>query len=223
MVKSVLATVGIVAIVGGIAVWQIGFFSEKASDVSKQVERATASARVDKAIAKMRDDIASLDGKARKYAAESRKLELSLEREQKEIDQLNEAIKKLSSAAKEAGLPKPSEVTALTEEQGATKLTFGGKSVTGREVYATLERWYDDCQKKSETAQIKRDTVERMRATAEQIKIKKSEMTTELAKLENSVKELEASKDLAKLNAELAEMEASVRGVDAGEIGRAHV
>ncbi len=221
MLKNVLATVGIVAIVGGIAVWQIGFFSEKATDLSKQVERATASARVDKAIAKMRADIVSLDGKARQYTTEARKIELSLEREQKELDQLKEAIEKLSATAKDAGLPKPSEIATLTDEQAATKLTFGGKSVTGREVYATLERWFNDFQKRSNAAQIKTDTIERMRSTAEQIKLKKSEMTDELAKMEGRVKELEASKDLAKLNAELAEMEANVQGVNVGEQGKA--
>ncbi len=67
MVKNILATVGIVAIVAGIAVWQFGFFSDKARDVAQRVDRAAASARVDKAIEAYRNKIATFDEQARKY------------------------------------------------------------------------------------------------------------------------------------------------------------
>ncbi len=191
------------------------------SAAKRHLTRETAHARVDMAMGKMQAEIASLDGKERQYTTEARKIELSLAREQKEIAKLKEAIAKLSATAKAAGLPKPSEIASLTSEQAATTLTFDDKRVTGREVYATIERWFIDLQKRTEKAKTKMETINRMRSTAEQMKLKKSEMTDELAKMEGRVKELEASKDLAKLNVELAEVEANVKGVNVGESGKA--
>lgn len=221
MLKSILATVGIVAVVGGIAVWQIGFFSDQALDVKKQVERATASAKIDKVVSDLRSSIASLDEKARHYNIEARKLELVWEREKKTVDQLKEAIDKLSAAAKEAGLPKPSSVLDLTDEQRAVTLTFNGKTVGATEIYKLLADWFDQYKVKADSLEMRKQTIDRLRESSEQIKSKKGEMTAELAKLESRVKELESAKDLAKINAELAEMEASVNGVDAGDSGKA--
>ncbi len=206
----------IIAIVANFAA-----FHKMVSDFMLNLNRETASVRVEKAIAKMRADIESLDKKALKDTTDARAIESSLEREQKELDKIKEAIKKLSATAKDAGLPKPSRIATLTAEQAATKLTFGRKCITGSDVYATLERWVSDFEKRSNAAQMKTDAVERMRSIAKQIETKKSEMADALAKMEGRIKELEASKDVAKLNAELAEMEACVQGVNVGESGKA--
>ena len=50
MIKNILATLGILAVVAGIAVWQFGFLSDQAAQMSKKVDRATAAARASKAI-----------------------------------------------------------------------------------------------------------------------------------------------------------------------------
>jgi len=221
MAKNILATVGIVAIVAIIAVWQFGFFADKAKDVSKQVERATASARIEKSIANLKSEIDGLDEKARKYRVEARTYELALEREQAAINELKSAAKKLGSVAKAAGLPKPSESRELSEEQKAIQLTFGSKNISGTEVYSILERWTIDLKQKEEIAEQKRKTIEGMRAVVDKIQERKGEMSLELAEMTSRVKELVAAKDVAKLNAILAEMEASVGGMVVGKTGEA--
>ncbi|MBQ9874566.1 MAG: hypothetical protein IJM30_08880 [Thermoguttaceae bacterium] len=221
MIKNALTAIGIVAIVGAIAVWQFGFFSQKAGEIKTQVERATASARVDKAIADLRANIAGLDEKARSYRVEARKLELSWERERALADKTKEAMRKLSAAMKSAGLPKPSERDSLTEEQGNLTFQFNGKSITACEAYPLLDQWLADVQAKEKVASEKKSAIDRMRAVAERVLEKKEAMTLELAKMETRVKELESARDLSKLDAELATMEASVEGVDVGESGKA--
>lgn len=219
--KSILATLGIVAVVAGVAVWQFGFFSEKAQDVANQVKRSTASARVESAISTYRAKIDDLDGKARKYNVDARKLELAWERENEAVEQLKEAVVRLASAAKNAGLPKPSEALELTDEQRAVTLPFGNKTIAAPEIYTTLERWVDNLKTKETVANQKKDAVDRLRSVAEQLQAKKGAMTAELAKLEGRVKELEAARDVAKINAELATIEASVNGIEAGDSGKA--
>jgi len=221
MTKTILAIIGGVAIVAIIGVCQFGFFAVKAKDVTTQVERATASARVDKSIDDLKDEIDGLDAKARQYRVDARAYELALEREQSEIDRTKSAAKELCAAAKDAGLPKPSESATLTEEQAAVRLTFGAKSLTGREVYSTLERWTTDLKQKEAIVAQKKRTINGMCAVVRKIEEKKGEMSLQLAKMQTRVKELESAKDLAKLNAELAEMEASVAGIAAGKSGEA--
>jgi len=221
MTKTILAIIGGVAVVAIIGVCQFGFFSDKAKEVAKEVERATASARVDKSINDLKDEIAGLDAKARQYRVDARAYELALEREQAEIDKTKSAAKELCAAAKAAGLPKSSESDALTEEQAAVRLTIGVKSLTGREVYSTLERWATDLKQREAIVAQKKQTIDGMRAVVQKIEEKKGETTLQLAKMQTRVKELESAKDLAKLNAELAEMEASVAGIAAGKSGEA--
>lgn len=221
MMKNVLATVGIVAVVAGIAIWQFGFFSNKAREVKTQVDRAAAFARVEKSISDLKADVDSLDDKTREYNVKARKLEYSWEREQETIDNLREAIVKLSAAAREQGLPKPSESSLMTDEQKAVTLSFNGKTIDAVGVYTTLESWALDLKTKEKVAAEKKETIDRMRAVATQFVEKKSAMELEIAKMEGRVRELEAAKDVAELNAELAEMEASVNGVAAGESGKA--
>jgi len=221
MTKTILAVIGGVAVVAIVGVCQFGFFADKAKDVTKQVERATASARVEKSIDDLKAEIDGLEAKARQYRVDSRGYELALEREQAEIDKTKSAAKELCAAAKAVGLPKSSESATLTEEQAAVRLTFGSKTLTGREVYSTLERWATDLKQKEAIVAQKKKTIDGMRAVVQKIEEKKGEMTLQLAKMQTRVKELESAKDLAKLNAELAEMEASVAGIAAGKSGEA--
>lgn len=221
MIKSVLATLGILAVVGGIAVWQFGFLSEQATQMSKKVDRATAAARANKAISETKAKIGHLDEQARTYRVDARTLELAWEREQEAIAKLEAAMKALATAAKEAGLPSPSERDALTDEQKKIGLKFGDKTVSADEVYSTLDRWNVDLKQKRSIAEQKKTTFERTRAVAEQLAKKKGEMELTVAKLEGRLKELETAKDLAAVNAELASMEANVEGVDVGELGAA--
>lgn len=221
MLKSILATLGILAVVGGIAIWQFGFLSEQAAKTSKAIDRATAAARASKAISETKAKIARMDERSRQYRVDARTLELAWEREQESITNLEEAMRKLAAAAKEAGLPSPSERGSLTDEQKATSLAFGGKKVAADEVYSTLDRWNADLKQKRSVAEQKKATFERTRSVAEQILKKRSEMELTVAKLEGRLKELETAKDLAAANAELASMEANVEGVDVGELGAA--
>ncbi|MBQ2788978.1 MAG: hypothetical protein IJE97_05020 [Thermoguttaceae bacterium] len=219
MAKTILATLGILAVVAGIAIWQFGFLSEQAAQMSKKVDRATAAARANKAIAETKARIGRMDEQARKYRVDARTLELAWEREQEAIAKLEAAMKALATAAKEAGLPSPSERDALTDEQKAIVLTFGGKKVAAEDVYLTLEKWSAELKQKRSIAEQKKTTFERTRGVAEQIAKKKGEMELAVAKLEGRLKELETAKDMAAVNAELASMEANVEGVDVGELG----
>ena len=221
MFKSVLATLGGVAVVAGIAVWQFGFFSAKTAEVKLQMTRATASARVEKAIAAKRASIESLDEKARNYKVQARKLELSYEREKAEVDKLRDAITKLSEAAKEAGLPKPGDALELTSEQEKTTLEFNGKTITARELYEILPEWFERYKSLRETVEEKEKTINRYRDVAEKLESKKGPMELELAKMESKVKELETERDLARIDNELTEMEASVNDIKAGDAGKA--
>lgn len=221
MVKSVLATLGVLAVVAGIAIWQFGFLSEQATQMSKKVDRATAAARANKAISETKANIGRLDEQARGYRVDARTLELAWEREQEAVAKLEAAMKALATAAKEAGLPSPSERDALTDQQKKIGLTFGGKTVSAVEVYSTLDRWNADLKQKQSIADQKKATFERLRGVADQMAKKKAEMELTVAKLEGRLKELETAKDLAAVNAELASMEANVEGVDVGELGAA--
>ena len=221
MAKNILATLGILAVVAGIAIWQFGFLSDQATQMSKKVDRATAAARANKAISETKAKIGRLDEQARKYRIDARTLELAWEREQEAIAKLEAAMKTLATAAKEAGLPSPSERDALTDGQKKIALAFGGKKVAAVDVYSTLDRWSADLKQKRSIADQKKATFERTRAVAEQIAKKKGEMELTVAKLEGRLKELETAKDLAAANAELAAMEANVEGVDVGELGDA--
>ncbi len=219
--KSVLATLGVLAVVAGIAIWQFGFLSEQAARTSKKIERATAAARANKAIAETKAKIGRLEERARGYRVDARTLELAWEREQEATAKLEAAMKALATAAKDAGLPSPSERDALTDQQKKIGLTFGGKTVSAADVYSTLDRWNADLKQKRSIADQKKATFERLRGVAEQTAKKKGEMELTVAKLEGRLKELETAKDLAAVNAELASMEANVEGVDVGELGAA--
>jgi chromosome segregation ATPase len=219
MLKSILAALGVLAVIGGVAVWQFGFLSDQAEQASKKIDRATAAARAGKAIAETKAKVGQLDEQARKYRIDARALELAWEREQESTAKLEAAMKALATAAKEAGLPSPSERDALTDEQKKIALTFGGKKVDAADVYSTLDRWSADLEQKRSIADQKKATFERMFAVSEQLTKKKGEMEVTVAKLEGRLKELETAKDLASVNAELASMEANVEGVDVGKLG----
>ena len=47
MVRSLLALMGLLAVLGGVGIWQFGFFSGQIEEVSQRIERETAKARAE--------------------------------------------------------------------------------------------------------------------------------------------------------------------------------
>ncbi len=189
-------------------------YSKHTSALKLQTDRVTAHARVKCAIAKMRNEIETLDDKAHRYTMEALMLKLTLERKQKKLDQLKETIEKLSATAKDAGLPKPSKIASLTSEQAAMMLTIGWTSIKAREVYSTIERLFNDLQECSITVQIHADKIEHILSIAEELNTQKNEIIKEIAKMETRVAELGTTKDHMEINVELAKLKTKVKGIN---------
>lgn len=220
MVKGILATVGLLAIIGGVVVWQYNFFSSQTNKIKTDIDRATAVSRAERMISETKAKASGLDEQARKYQIDARTLELAVEREEKNLSVTREAMKSLAQTAKKAGLPKASEQDKMTSEQKKLTLSLGGKSISATDVYPTLARWQAELKHKETISGQKRKMVERMRAVAGQLLEKKTEMDSVINKLEGQLKELEMSRELAKVNMELSKMEANVEGIYSGDYGK---
>jgi chromosome segregation ATPase len=211
MTKNVLALCGLVGLVGGLGIWQFGFFS----DVKEQIERETAVARAQSIVADMEQRANSLTDRARELRIEARKREKAVEREEQQTAKTKQAVILLAKAARESGLPKPS---AASEDDLAKTLAFAGRTLTAAEVYRTLERWQTDAVRSESRLTVTRSMIDRIRTTADSLEAKQSQFVAQVQNTRATLERLELQRDLAALDAELAELGASASGNPAGEL-----
>ncbi len=218
MVRSILAMVGLLALLTGLAVWQFGFFSKKVQEVSLQIERETAVARAEGMIRDTERQAAELTEKARKLRIEARAREIAVERGAEQVEKTRLATAALAKAAREAGLPKPTE--AGPDDLKKT-FTFAGRTLTGAELYQTLERWQTDVQRDERKVSVNAKITDRFRAAADQLEAKQGKMVAAVTDVRAKLEELNMQRDLAQVEKDLAELGANLRGDFAGDLGQA--
>jgi chromosome segregation ATPase len=211
MAKNVMALCGLVALVGGLGVWQFGFFS----DVKEQLERETAVTRAQSIVASMEQRAESLTDRARELRIKARTQEKEVERDEAQTAKTQQAILTLAAAARERGLPKPSAASEADRQQ---TIAFAGRTLTADEVYETLRKWQKAAQTAEDRLKIPRAMIERMRTTADQLEQKQSQFVVQVQATRATLERLEMQRDLAALDAELAELGASASGNPAGEL-----
>lgn len=211
MVKNILVLCGLLILVGGLGYWQFGFFS----DVKQSIERETAVTRAQHMVGNMETQAKGLTERARQLRIRARTQEKEVDRDTQQAEKTKLAIVKLAAAAKEAGLPKPSEAT---DEDRAKTLAFAGRTLTAVEVYSTLTKWQGEARAAEAKLKVPRTMIDRMRTTADLFEQKQSEFLTRIDATRSTLEQLEMQRDLAQLDKELAELGASAAGNPAGEL-----
>lgn len=218
MTRNLLALVGLVALLAGLGVWQFGFLSAKVDEVSTQIERETAVARATAMIRDAERRADDLIEKSRQLRVKARAQELAAERTAATAAKTRQAMTALATAARSAGLPKPSEAG---EAELAKTINFAGRTLTGAEVYRTLERWQADFDRETRRSETTQTMIARIRTAADQLESKQSQMVASVGDVRAKLEELSMQRDLARVETELAELGASVRGEFAGDLGHA--
>ena len=172
MTRNLLALCGLVALVGGLGVWQFELFS----DVKEQLERETAVARAQSIVRDMESRAALLTQRARKLRVKARTQEKEVERDEAQAAKTKKAIATLAQGAKNAGFPKPS---AASEADRQKTMVFCGRTLPAAEVYDTLQRWQQkEFRAAEDRLKIPRRMIDRMRATADQLEEQQSQFVT---------------------------------------------
>lgn len=211
MTKNMLAFVGLVALVGALGIWQFGFFS----NVKEQIERETAVTRAQTIVRDVETRANSLTERARELRIEARTREKAIERDESNAEKTTKAIVALATAARDAGLPKP---TAAGPDDLKKTLAFAGKTLSASEVYRTLERWQTDVRSNVDRLKVTRTMIDRIRSTADQLEQKQTQFLVQVQYTRATLERLELQRDLASLDKELAELGASAGGNPAGEL-----
>lgn len=218
MVRNVLAMIGLLVLVAGLGIWQFGFFSKKVDEVTLQIERETAVARAEGMIRNTERQAAELTEKARKMRIDARAKEIAVARDAEQLQKTRLAMAALAKAAREAGLPKPTEAG---DEALKKTLSFAGRTLSGAELYQTLERWQADVQRDERKVEVLTKISDRMRAAADEYEAKQQKMLAAASNVQARLEELKLQRDLAKVEKELAELGANLRGDFSGDLGRA--
>ncbi len=213
--KSVIAASAVLAALYGTGVVRLDRMFDRARALRKQVDRQTAVARAERMIEDMTNRAAALTGQARNLRIEARTREKALERERERLRRKKEAVLLLAQAARSHGLRKPSQ----QQEKDLGKLVvFGGRQLSGREVYRLLRRWQADVTRLESEVALGEQMIERMRDTAEKLENKRVEWERRIHETAALVERLSAQRDLARINKEIAELGATVDGNPAGEL-----
>jgi len=108
MVRNVLAMVRFIGPwLGGLGVWQFGFFSAKVAEVTTKIERETAVARAQGMIQQTRRRADELLGKSRELRIEARRRELQAERDTEKLDTTRKESKPSPPRPAQADSPSP--------------------------------------------------------------------------------------------------------------------
>ena len=213
--KSVIAASAVLAALYGTGVVRLDRMFDRARALRKQVDRQTAVARAERMIEDMTNRAAALTGQARNLRIEARTREKALERERERLRRKKEAVLLLAQAARSHGLRKPSQ----QQEKDLGKLVvFGGRQLSGQDVYRLLRRWQADVTRLESEVALGEQMIERMRDTAEKLENKRVEWERRIHETAALVERLSAQRDLARLNKEIAELGATVDGNPAGEL-----
>lgn len=218
--KTIFTTIGLLAVIILVSVWQYGFFNKQMNNAMKKLDRATAVQRAEKMI---RDTQAKADGmndRSRELKIEARSMEIGLERQQEDLAKSESAYKQMAAALKAAGLPKPSEMGTLTDEQKKTPIVFAGKSGTAADAYRQVAKWKAEYDQKKSVLDSKRKLVDARNKIANQMLDKQKEMYAYIEKIQTQLAQLDTQREVAEINKELAELGATVEGVNSGDLGK---
>ena len=218
--RTIFATIGILAVILGIVIWQFGFFSKQVNDITKKIDRATAVQRAETMIAKTKRQADSLQQRSREMKIKARTMELGVEREQEELKRFEFAVKQMAQTIKTAGLPKPSEIGMLTEEQKQTKIVFAGKEGSAMDAYNQLAKWQGEYEQKKSVLEAKRKLIANQIEVANKMLEKQKELYAAIEKIQVQLSKLETEREIAAINKELAELGATAEGVNVGDIGK---
>jgi len=94
---------------------------------------------------------------------DARAKEIAVARDAEQVQKTRLAMAALANAAREAGLPKPTEAG---DEDLKKTLGFAGRTLSGAELYQTLERWQADVQRDERKVDVLTKISDRMRAAA---------------------------------------------------------
>lgn len=218
--KTIFATIGILALILGIVIWQFGFFSKQVNDITKRIDRATAAARAEAMIEKAKNQADSLQQRSREMKIKARTMEIGVAREQEDLNKTEFAVKQLAQTIKAAGLPRPSEIGTLTDEQKQTKIVFAGKEGTAMDAYNQLAKWQAEYEQKKSVLDAKRKLIANQNGVAVKMLEKQKVLYTAIEKIQVQLSKLETEREIAAINKELTELGATAEGVNVGEIGK---
>ena len=218
--KSFFATIGILAVILVIVIWQYGFFDKQVKDVTTKIDRATAVSRAEAMIEKTKSQADSLQDRSRELKIKARAMELGVERDEENLAKVELAVKQLAQTLKTAGLPKPSELGTLTDEQKQTKILFAGREGTAMDAYNQIAKWNAEYLQKKAVLDAKRNLIARQNVAADSMISKQGELYAVIEKIKIQLANLETEREIARINAEMAELGAAEAGVNMGEIGK---
>lgn len=218
--KLFFAAMATLAVVLTLFLGQFGIFSKQINGITQKIDRATAVSRAEAMIAKSKRQADSLRQRSREMRIRARTMELSVEREQDELKRIEFAVKQLVQTIKSAGLPKPSELGTLTEEQKEMEIVFAGKHGTALDAYNQLGKWQSEYERKKSVLEAKRKLIASQNEVAENMLEKQKALYGAIEKIEVQLSKLETEREIAAINRELAELGAAAEGVNVGEIGR---
>lgn len=218
--RSIFATIGILACILLLVVWQFGFFNKQVNDAVKKIDRATAVQRAEGMIQKTKSQADALQERSREMKIKARTLELGVERAEEDLSKTEFAMKTLAQAIKTAGLPKPSEMGTLTDEQKQAKINFAGREGTATDAYSQLSKWNTEYMQKKSVLDAKRKLIAAQNEIADKMIEKQKEMYAAIEKIKVQLAQLEAGREIAEINKQMAELGAAVDGVNVGDIGK---
>ena len=218
--RFIWTTIGILAVILVIAVWQFGFFHSQVKDISTKIDRATAVDRANAMIDNTQSQADSLKDRSRQLLTDARKTELSVERDEEKLVRLELAFKQLAQTLKTAGLPCPSKMGTLTDEQKQTKIVFAGREGSALDAYNQIAKWNSEFLQKKAILDAKRNLIERQRAAADSMIVKQGELYAVIEKIKIQLAKLETEREIARINAQMAELGATEAGVNIGELGK---
>ncbi len=218
--RSIFATIGILAVILLIIIWQYGFFSKQVNEIKQKIDRATAVDRAEAMIENTKKQADSLQERSRAMKIKARSTELGVEREEDDLSKTEFAVKQLAQTIKSAGLPKPSEIGTLTDEQKKMKIVFAGNEGTAMDAYNQLGKWQAEYQQKKSVLDAKRKLIATQNEIADKMLDKQKEMYAAIDKIKVQLQQLEAGREIAAINKEMAELGATVDGVSVGDIGK---
>lgn len=221
--RSIFATIGILAVILLIIIWQYGFFSKQVNEIKQKIDRATAVQRAESMIEDTKKKADSLQVRSRELKTKARATELGVEREEDDLSKTESAVKQLAQTIKSAGLPtleKLSEIETLTDEQKKMKIVFAGNEGTAIDAYKLLGKWQAEYQQKKSVLDAKRKLIATQNEIADKMLDKQKEMYAAIDKIKVQLQQLEAGREIAAINKEMEELRGTVNGVSVGDIGK---
>ncbi len=219
MIRNILAFVGLIALLGGLALVQFVWLSARIQDSHARVDVAKARMEVARLMQETRQEVVGLTGRAKELRLSARRLEIALERESESLEKIQLVISKLADAAKQAGLPKPSEAQGENLDK---EIEFAGRTMSGAEVYRTLERWQTQRQLGNGREEKMQTMLERLHDAADQLESKQETLSAKAADATSGIEwQVLGPHALEQLETGLEQLDAVVREADSSDLDQA--